>query len=179
MILTGATQRSAIPPKTDVSLDVKTAEAAPIEHLPIVKDKPLRIGGGGHSLKFYDQNATLPEWSIIPPVESVIINQKFGRYHTGIDLNCNSKDPIIAVQDGVVSYAGAGGDYGKMVKITHSGGFQTLYGHNDVLLVKTGQEVKQGAKIALCGSTGRSTGTHSHFEIIFENQWLNPLNYLQ
>ncbi len=148
--------------------------------LPVAQDIPKNIGGTGRVLSFFDAKAKLPDWDISPPVWPIQINQYFSQKHTGIDLNCAYREPIYAVMDGIVdkvSYGWSGG-YGNMVLLQHKGGFQTLYGHNDQIFIKQGQSVKQGQIIASCGNTGRSTGTHSHFETIFESQWLNPLRYL-
>lgn len=87
--------------------------------------------------------------------------------HGGTDIAAATGTPILAAADGVVSYAGYNeGGYGFYVKIQHNGTYSTLYGHCSVLNVTTGQSVKQGQKIAEVGSTGHSTGSHLHYEII-------------
>lgn len=147
--------------------------------LPKADDKP-KIGGNQTPLKIY-QKAILPDWDIQPPVWPIKINQYFGKYHRGLDLDCNYREPIYSVQDGIVaqvSYGWSGG-YGNMVLLQHNGGFQTLYGHNDQIFIKQGQSVKRGQIIASCGNSGRSTGNHSHWEIIYNNEWVNPLKYIK
>lgn len=107
------------------------------------------------------------------------INQYFRYGHTGIDVECNYSNPIYAARAGTVSaviYARYG--YGYHIIISHGGGLQTLYGHNSKIFVKPGQKVTQGQTIAMCGSTGRSTGTHVHFETIVNGRKTNPLSYL-
>jgi len=157
----------------------ETAEE-PKPSFPQSPDKPqLSIGGLTQPLRIYDPNAKLPEWDITPPVWPLKVNQYFSKYHSGIDLDCNKREPIYAAEAGTVIYANWAGDYGRMVKISHLNGFQTLYAHNDELFVKEGQNVSRGQIIASCGTTGRSSGRHSHFSIIFKDQWLNPLKYLK
>ena len=145
---------------------------------PQSPDKPSSIGGLTQPLRAYNPNAKLPEWDIASPVWPLKVNQYFSKYHSGIDLDCNKREPIYAAEAGTVIYANWAGDYGRMVKISHLNGFQTLYAHNNELFVKEGQNVNKGQIIASCGTTGRSSGRHSHFSIIFKNQWLNPLKYL-
>ena len=84
----------------------------------------------------------------------------------------------MASQGGVVSKAGAASGYGIVIYIEHPNGTQTRYGHLSKVLVKAGQTVKQGQKIALSGNTGRSTGPHLHFEILVGGVQRNPFNYL-
>ncbi|WP_235623028.1 MULTISPECIES: peptidoglycan DD-metalloendopeptidase family protein [unclassified Tolypothrix] len=91
---------------------------------------------------------------------------RWGRMHRGIDVANSTGTPIYASADGVVVKAGwNNGGYGNLVDIRHSDGSMTRYGHNSKILVQAGQQVRQGDTIALMGSTGFSTGPHSHFEI--------------
>ena len=78
-----------------------------------------------------------------------------------------------------MSRAGWGSGYGYVVMIDHPDGKQTRYGHLSKILVKSGQSVKQGQKIALSGNTGVSTGPHIHFEILVNGVQVNPLKYMQ
>lgn len=105
---------------------------------------------------------------------------RWGRMHKGIDIAAPVGTPIVAAAAGVVTYSGwnAGG-YGNLVEITHPDGSVTLYAHNDRNLVREGQEVEQGQQIAEMGSTGYSTGPHSHFEVHLPGQGaVNPIAYL-
>lgn len=107
------------------------------------------------------------------------INQYFRWGHTGIDAECNSGNPLYAAREGTVSavvYQRYG--YGYHIVINHGGGLQTLYGHASKILVKPGQRVSRGQTIAMCGSTGRSSGTHVHFETWVNGRKVNPLTYL-
>ena len=90
---------------------------------------------------------------------------RWGRMHKGIDIANNVGTPILAAKDGVIAYSGWSSGYGYLVEISHGDGSSTRYAHSSRLLVKKGQLVPQGARIALMGSTGRSTGPHLHFEI--------------
>jgi len=86
---------------------------------------------------------------------------------------------VVAVSPGVVSYSGYKSGYGNVVEITHPTGYLTRYGHNSVNLVHEGQSVTRDQPIAIVGSTGRSTGTHVHFEVERDGSVLNPMRYLQ
>ena len=90
---------------------------------------------------------------------------RWGRMHKGIDIANNTGTSIHASRDGMVTHAGWMGAYGFLVEIAHDDGESTRYAHNSRLMVQKGQRVLQGTRIALMGSTGRSTGPHLHFEI--------------
>lgn len=113
------------------------------------------------------------------------ISSKFGwrswskSYHKGIDIAAPSGANIVASNAGkvVVSSFNAGG-YGNYVILDHGGGYMTVYGHFSRRLVSVGQQVSRGQVVGLCGSTGRSTGPHLHFEIRVNGVAQNPLNYL-
>jgi murein DD-endopeptidase MepM/ murein hydrolase activator NlpD len=77
-----------------------------------------------------------------------------------------------------VSFSGYKSGYGFVVEVTHPTGFITRYGHNSRNLVRQGQTIGKGQAIAIIGSTGRSTGTHVHFEVEREGNRLNPMRYL-
>lgn len=101
-------------------------------------------------------------------------------YHMALDIANSSAPAILAADTGTVTYAGCiDWGYGCHVIIDHGNGYQTLYGHMSVLSVSPGQVVSQGKQIGVMGSTGRSTGTHLHFEIRSGGSLLNPLNFLQ
>jgi murein DD-endopeptidase MepM/ murein hydrolase activator NlpD len=99
--------------------------------------------------------------------------------HEGIDFNAPTGTPILAAGGGHVLYAGPHSSYGNHVDIDHGNGVVTRYAHASKLLVKEGDIVKQGQKIAEVGSTGRSTGSHLHFEVRVQEQAQDPLKYLQ
>jgi len=101
-------------------------------------------------------------------------------YHMAVDIQNRSAPAIIASDTGTVTYAGCVGyGYGCHIRINHGNGFETLYAHLSSIGVAPGQVVSQGQQIGIMGSTGRSTGTHLHFEVITGGAQQNPLNYLQ
>lgn len=118
--------------------------------------------------------------AMVWPTTTHRISQYYSWRHTGLDINGDFGDPIWAVADGVVeaSYC-TRWDYGCHVIIDHGGGKKTLYGHAQKLLVKAGQAVKKGQLIMEEGSTGRSTGSHLHFEVRINGRRMNPLSYIK
>ncbi|MCC3595374.1 MULTISPECIES: peptidoglycan DD-metalloendopeptidase family protein [unclassified Microcoleus] len=105
---------------------------------------------------------------------------RWGRMHKGIDIAGPIGTPIVAADSGVVTYADWNdGGYGYLVEITHPDGSETIYAHNNRILVKKGQQVDRGEQIAEMGSTGFSTGPHLHFEIHPAGQGaVNPMAFL-
>lgn len=99
-------------------------------------------------------------------------------YHKGVDWAAPIGTTVVASNAGTVAHAGWASGYGYAVYINHADGRQTRYGHLSKILVKTGQTVSQGEKIALSGNTGRSTGPHLHFEIRINGAAVNPLKHL-
>lgn len=113
------------------------------------------------------------------------VTSKFGwrswsnSYHKGIDIGAPTGANIVASNAGkVVTSSFNAGGYGHYVIIDHGGGYMTVYGHFSRRLVSVGDVVSRGSVIGLCGSTGRSTGPHLHFEIRVNGVAQNPLNYL-
>jgi murein DD-endopeptidase MepM/ murein hydrolase activator NlpD len=123
------------------------------------------------------------------PVESGYISSLYGQRtdpfdgdqasHHGIDFAGAPGTEVLAVADGIVSHTGSDGGFGRLVEVTHGNGYVTRYAHNAKLLVKPGQTVKRGDSIALMGSTGRSTGTHLHFEVLRHGRTINPLSFVR
>lgn len=96
-------------------------------------------------------------------------------YHTGIDIAASYGAPVFAAKEGIVTYTGWNGGYGKCVIIKHQFGYETLYGHLSKINVKNGERVTAGKLIGRVGSTGRSTGPHLHFEVRRYDIPINPL----
>lgn len=122
-------------------------------------------------------------WPISGPITSEFgwrTHPIFGtaRFHSGLDIGGDYGMPIYAAASGTVIYAGWISGYGNAVIIDHGGGVTTLYGHNDSLNVSEGENVDQGQVIAMCGSTGNSTGPHCHFEVRENGEPVSPYGYL-
>jgi len=109
------------------------------------------------------------------------ITQRFVWYHKALDIANKSAPAILAADSGTVVVAGwpDGYGYGNRVVIDHGNGYKTLYAHLSRVYVVVGQTVGRGATIGRMGSTGRSTGTHLHFEVIRGGVYINPLSVLQ
>ncbi len=119
-----------------------------------------------------------PTTKLLWPTRLRQINQYWGWKHTGLDIEGDYTDPIYASEDGVVTTSGwNSGGYGMQIVVDHPGGFKTRYAHASKIFVKVGQQVKRGEVIAMVGTTGRSTGTHLHYEIYLNGTRVNPLKY--
>ncbi|MEO7051859.1 MAG: M23 family metallopeptidase [Rhodanobacter sp.] len=97
--------------------------------------------------------------------------------HTGIDISTPYGTAVHAVAEGMVTFAGVRRGYGNVVEIDHGNGYMTRYAHNSKLDVRPGQHVQVGGVIAQAGSTGRSTGSHVHFEVWYQGRVVNPLAF--
>ena len=96
-------------------------------------------------------------------------------FHGGVDFKAEEGTNVHAALDGVVEYAGRKGLFGNVVILKHKKGYKTLYAHLQKTLVKKGQEVTRKDIIGLAGSTGRSTGSHLHFELHYKGKKKDPL----
>ncbi|NUU77405.1 peptidoglycan DD-metalloendopeptidase family protein [Paenibacillus xylanilyticus] len=115
-------------------------------------------------------------WPVSNATMSSSFGQRWGRQHKGVDLVGNRD--VKSADEGVVTFAGQKSGYGNVIIINHRNGYETLYGHLDSIGVKVGQVVEKGESIGVMGNTGRSTGTHLHFEIIKNGTPENPMTYL-
>lgn len=100
-------------------------------------------------------------------------------HHYGVDFDANIGDPVQAAAAGIVSFAGWKNGYGHTVVVDHGDGYQTLYAHNQKNLVREGDLVRAGQPLAKVGSSGRSTGSHLHFEVHVNGRPVNPMAYLE
>lgn len=117
------------------------------------------------------------------PVKSGRVSSKFGprwgRMHKGLDIAGSVGTPVLAAAEGVVIFSDStDGGYGNLVIIQHAGELVTVYAHNRRNVVDEGVAVRQGAKIAELGNTGKSTGPHLHFEVRFGRTAKDPLKFL-
>lgn len=117
------------------------------------------------------------------------INNEFGfrrnpfggrsyEFHSGMDIDGEKGDMLVAPANGIVLRAGWQGGYGKLIEIDHGNGLKTRYGHLSRLEVKTGDTIQRGQLIGLIGSTGRSTGPHLHYELRLNEKAINPRRFL-
>lgn len=147
----------------------------------------ISIDGDGIGLKAdFDINGGKLAWPV--PTHSYV-SSGFGyrihpihgtrKLHTGIDIPAPAGTPVVAVADGIVTMSGSNGGYGLTVMVDHGSGVVTLYAHHSRLLVSKGQEVRAGQTIALVGTTGTSTGNHSHFEVRHNGNYTDPMEWLQ
>jgi len=99
-------------------------------------------------------------------------------FHEGLDFSGKKGSPVIAVAAGIVTWSGVDVGYGNLIEISHGNGYVTRYAHNTKNLVKVGEKVEKGEVIATMGNTGRTTGTHVHFEVIQNGKHVDPKKYL-
>jgi LysM repeat protein len=122
---------------------------------------------------------TTSSGNMIWPTDLRVITQYYGGRHTGIDVDCHFTNQNYAADDGYVQFSGWKGGYGLTVEINHGNGIVTRYGHHAKLYVAAGQQISKGASLGVCGTTGRSTGTHLHFEVMRNGRFTNPLEYVR
>jgi hypothetical protein len=129
-----------------------------------------------------------PRLPAMEPVATLRLSSGFGvradpfrrtaAMHTGIDIPGPPGTPILASADGLVERAGNAGGYGNMIEIDHGEGIETRYAHLRRILVRPNTKVRRGDIIALMGSSGRSTGSHLHYEVRLDGHPIDPLRYL-
>jgi murein DD-endopeptidase MepM/ murein hydrolase activator NlpD len=144
-------------------------------------------------------NSSLVRWDLLrdvirslplgEPVAASKITSRFGNrsdpfnkrwaVHEGIDFGAPMKTPIVATASGVVGFAGWKGSYGRLVEIGHGPRVVTRYAHLAKILVKEGDSVQTGDRIGLLGSSGRSSGPHLHYEVLFDDAPRDPMMFIQ
>ena len=155
----------------------EAAESANIEELLASISVPgatasIPVGAGFFAFPIPGAPITSPYGPRIDPIAG------YEGFHPGVDFGAPLGTPIHAAGDGLVVFAGQESGYGNYTCINHGQNIATCYGHQSVILVKVGQEVKRGQVIGLVGSTGYSTGPHLHFEVRIDGQVTDPMPWL-
>lgn len=183
----------------DIAAPLRAAEAArggttatPADdefHKLFASWKALDAGAASGSSAPAQRSAGVSIPSLVPVSSNRSMSSGFGmrvhpvlgglRAHKGIDLPATTGTPIHASADGVVGKAEWFGGYGLFVELEHGGGMETRYGHMSRIAVAEGQRVRKGDVIGYVGSTGRSTGSHLHYEVRIGGEAVNPLPYMQ
>jgi len=175
---------------------VEGAMGGPYEPLPATGDPAAKVAPDPQFRALFQSWKRLEQLQqgivAIPshkPTEAVSFTSGFGvrsdpfrggaAMHAGVDIPGPVGTPIYATADGVVGRAQWANGYGWLVELNHGRGIQTRYGHLSVMLVKPGEAVKRGQLIARMGSTGRSTGSHLHYEVRLDGHAVNPMPFLQ
>lgn len=122
------------------------------------------------------------QYFVFPTPDYSIPTSHYGprrrRFHYGLDLAMHTGEPIYAAFDGVVRFSKYNSSYGHLIVIRHDNGLETYYAHLSKRHVTPGTRVKAGEEIGLCGNTGRSRGSHLHFEIRYNGNAINPENVI-
>ena len=167
----------------------KTVEVGDLRYAELHGVRFYRFDRDGAGSEYFDEaGKNIKGFLLRTPVDGARITSKFGmrrhpvlgytRAHQGIDFGAGTGTPILAAGDGVVAEAGRKGGYGNWLRIRHSGGWDTGYGHISRYAkgVRPGVRVRQGQVVAYVGSTGLATGPHLHYEIFQKNRRVNPLS---
>ena len=122
------------------------------------------------------------EFNFTNPLRSGTLTSRYGtrwgRLHAGIDIANSTGTAIYAAQSGDITFAGWSGNYGNLIIIQHSNGYETYYAHCSSILVSVGDKVEQGQLIGKVGCTGNATGPHVHFEIRLNGNVVDPYTYI-
>ena len=153
------------------------------EHEGNLEAAALKLTQDLRANQAYDAAASLGEsatgfmWPLNGAVTSYY-GYRWGRQHTGIDIDGTTGQPVVASKAGTVTMASSYSGYGYTVMIDHGGGYQTLYAHLSSFAVSAGQTVSQGQAVGNVGCTGSCTGDHLHFEVRVNGAPQDPMNYL-
>ncbi len=161
---------SAMITQFDRSLDFRTAQFSALEYVLLGRQLSAEIRPSGK------------------PVMAGYISSYFGErmdpfngeeaFHKGLDFASEAGTDVLAVAQGVVTWAGPRDGYGILVEINHGNGYVTRYAHNSRVSVARGDTVERGQAIAVVGSTGRSTGPHVHFEVMRDGRQIDPMAFI-
>ncbi|HEX9664296.1 MAG TPA: peptidoglycan DD-metalloendopeptidase family protein [Patescibacteria group bacterium] len=113
------------------------------------------------------------------PTSGRVITQYYTWRHSGLDIDGHYDSPIYAAEGGTVEFTGWASGYGLSVVVNHGNGMKTRYAHASKIFVNPGQQVSRGQTLAMVGTTGWSTGTHLHFEVMINGVRQNPLSYVR
>ena len=188
IILIGAAVSAAAPAMADMAMDSHEDDATEIKSGLGQADADFRAIFASWKKMENGLQATVS----IPssrPVDNLVLTSSFGvredpfnghrRAHKGIDIPGPVGTPIYATADGIVGRSQWVSGYGNLVEISHGNGIETRYGHMSKLIVQPNQRVRRGQVIGLMGSTGRSTGSHLHYEVRIDGDAVNPLPFIQ
>jgi len=140
------------------------------------EEEELKLPSSSGTLKSEQINT-----NCIVPAEGYVSSEfglRRGRPHKGIDIANKTGTPIYAAMDGVVLFAGRQNGYGNVIILEHPDFIMTVYAHNEINLVREGDNVVQGQQIATMGATGNATGSHLHFEYRVKGNAINPRKVL-
>jgi len=196
-VISGRTSLSSIRPtdQFDIIIDYKRAETGEVKVGELLYAGVDRAGKsniqmlkwtvGGNSQWFEASGVGESKGALSRPVNGPITSG-FGsrrhpilgymRMHAGFDFKAAYGQPIFAVTDGVVAFAGRNGGYGNFVRLNHSGGLASGYGHMSRIVARPGSRVRRGQIIGYVGSTGLSTGPHLHYELYRNGRAVNPMS---
>ena len=153
----------------------RSPDAGPLQESP---GAPAPVEAGSSPEPSHKTSARF-RWPVDAPRVTSLFGSRWGRPHEGIDLQAAIGTPVYAADDGEVVYAGnTVRGYGNMIVLKHVDALMTVYAHNSVLLVKVGQHVSAGQRIALSGQSGHATGPHVHFEVRRDQVPRDPLKFL-
>jgi murein DD-endopeptidase MepM/ murein hydrolase activator NlpD len=154
----------------DRSLDFRTSQFTALENVLLGRQLSAEIRPSGK------------------PVMAGYISSYFGErmdpfngeeaFHKGLDFASEAGADVLAVAQGVVTWAGPREGYGIMIEVNHGNGYVTRYAHNSRVAVVVGDTVERGQAIAVVGSTGRSTGPHVHFEVLKDGRQIDPMAFI-
>ena len=167
----------------------KTVEVGDLRYAELHGVRFYRFQRDSSGPEYFDENGkNIKGFLLRTPVDGARITSLFGmrkhpvlgytRAHQGIDFGAGTGTPILAAGDGVIVEAGRKGGYGNWLRIRHSGGWDTGYGHISRFAkgMRPGMRVRQGQVVAYVGATGLATGPHLHYEIFQKNRRVNPLS---
>lgn len=147
--------------------------------VPMSQDYYKDLIRRGYGRRIFHLDSRKLMWPVELPNYSSRYGQRFGGMHHGLDFACPRNTIVVASRSGTVVRSGWWGGLGNVIGIKHDDGIETVYAHNQTLLVREGDVVRQGQAVALSGSTGRSTGPHVHFEVRYMGVSMNPEDFLQ